>query len=198
MECFSIPYGRLWSRRMRRLSKRERECGADAAAKRVNERPGEPLRVATAGTMPRRNVLNAVLFAALLGPCALRAMGATVDLTPGKYAFTITYEVQDQRQDESRTGTRCIAPSDLDNPEKIFNDRMLAGSKSEDSCAVKDLKSGDGTISYDADCQNRLVHVEGTVGSTEFSVIREVKPKASKGVSLKLTLRGKRTGDCEK
>jgi hypothetical protein len=149
-------------------------------------------------TILRAGMLSLIFVAALLASCAPLATAATVELRPGKYAFTVTYEVQDQRQNETRTGMRCIAPADLDNPEKIFNDRLLAGGKPEESCTVSGLKSGGGRISYDADCRNRLVHVEGSVGNAGFSVVREVKPKASHGISLKLTLMGKRLGDCNK
>lgn len=128
--------------------------------------------------------------------CGGVAEAANVDLKPGKYALTITYEVQDQRQNESRSGTRCITLRDLDNPEKIFSDRVTVRSKQEESCSVKQLRNIGGKISYDAECSNRTVHVEGNLSGTEFSVVRTVKPKASEGVSLKFTVRGRRTGDC--
>lgn len=135
-----------------------------------------------------------VIVAAVL--CGGVAEAANVDLKPGKYALTITYEVQDQRQNESRSGTRCITLRDLDNPEKIFSDRVTVRSKQEESCSVKQLRNIGGKISYDAECSNRTVHVEGNLSGTEFSVVRTVKPKASEGVSLKFTVRGRRTGDC--
>ena len=124
------------------------------------------------------------------------AAAANVNLKPGKYALTITYEVQNQRQNESRSGTRCITMGDLDNPERIFSDRVAAQPKEEVSCSVKQLRNIGGKISYDAECSNRTVHVEGNVSATGFSVVRTVKPKTSQGVSLKFTVRGTRTGDC--
>jgi hypothetical protein len=124
------------------------------------------------------------------------ATASNVDLKPGKYALTITYEVQNQRQNESRSGTRCITPHDLDNPERIFSDRVAAQPQEEESCSVKQLRNVGGKISYDAECPNRIVHVEGNLTDTEFSVVRTVKPKASQGVSLKFTVRGRRTGGC--
>jgi len=135
-----------------------------------------------------------VIVAAVL--CGSVAAAANVDLKPGKYALTITYEVQNQRQNESRSGTRCISPRDLDNPEKIFSDRVTARPKQEESCSVKQLRNTGGKISYDAECSNRMVHVEGNLSGTEFSVVRTVKPKASEGVFLKFTVTGRRTGDC--
>ncbi|MFZ0212864.1 MAG: hypothetical protein WAL55_09155, partial [Candidatus Acidiferrales bacterium] len=77
-------------------------------------------------------------------PNARRAFAATpsVELRPGKYVLTITYEVQEQRQNQSRTAARCVRPRDLANPEEIFNDRTDAQEEKEESCAVKNLKSG--------------------------------------------------------
>ena len=147
--------------------------------------------------MTKRNRgLKTVAMIALAGLFGGGAMAANVDLKPGKYALTITYEVQNQRQNESRSGTRCITPHDLDNPERIFSDRVAAQPKEEASCSVKQLRNVGGKISYDAECSNRTVHVEGNLSGTEFSVVRTVKPKASEGVSLKFTVRGRRTGDC--
>ncbi|MGH9728949.1 MAG: DUF3617 domain-containing protein [Candidatus Acidiferrales bacterium] len=135
----------------------------------------------------------AIVLAGLFSPLAA---AGNVDLKPGKYALTITYEVQDLRQNQSRSGARCITPLDLENPESIFNDRVVAGAKDEESCSTRNLRNVGGKISYDAECSNRVVHVEGSLNHTEFSVVRTVKPKASHGVSLKFTLRGRRTGDC--
>jgi hypothetical protein len=126
------------------------------------------------------------------------AMATPLGLKPGKFLLTITSEIQGQQPGRSSASSRCIAASDLDNPEKVFNDRVFAGFKADESCTVKNLKNEDGKISYDADCSNRLAHVEGTLSSTEFSVVRDIKPKSSRGVSLKITLTGKREGECAK
>ena len=123
------------------------------------------------------------------------AFARDVALRTGKYAFTVTYEVQGERQNESRKAMRCIRQSDLSDPESIFTDG-IATAKQGEACSVRSLKSGDGKISYDADCSNRTVHVEGQLSSAGFSVVRTVTPKASAGVSLKFTVRGKRLGDC--
>ena len=143
----------------------------------------------------KKRIVKMGALIALVGVFAVLA-AANVKLKPGKYALTITYEVQDQRQSESGNATRCITPEDLDNPEEIFNDRIAGSPKQKVSCSVRDLKNAGGKISYDADCSNRTVHVEGTLSSTEFSVVRTVKPKASQDVPLKFTVRGKRLGDC--
>ena len=143
-----------------------------------------------------RKIAVVTALAGLFGAHAAGDTGVNLELKPGKYALTITYEVQDQRQNESRSVTRCITPQDLSSPEKIFSDRIAAASKKEDACAVRGLSSTEGKVSYDAECSNRLVHVEGNLSDTEFSVVRTVKPRASQGVSLKFTVRGRRTGDC--
>lgn len=124
------------------------------------------------------------------------AAAANVDLKPGKYTVMLTYEVQDQRQNESRRATRCIRQRDLDNPEKIFNDRTDAQQKKKEGCSVTNLKSIEGQISYDADCSNRNVHVQGKVSETGFSVVRTVTPKGNEGVRLKFVVSGMRTGEC--
>jgi hypothetical protein len=148
--------------------------------------------------MTRNSTVKMIVVIALAGLFAALAAAATVDLKlkPGKYALTVTYEVQDQRQNQSRTATRCVRPGDLANPETIFNDRTDAQGEKEKACAVKNFKSGNGRISYDADCANRSVRVQGSLGATGFSVVRTVTPKGNQGVSLKFTVRGTRTGEC--
>lgn len=146
--------------------------------------------------MKRNRGLKSAVVIVVAGLFGGGAATANVDLKPGKYALTITYEVQNQRQNESRSGTRCITPHDLDNPEKIFSDRVTVRPEQEESCSVKQLRNIGGRISYDAECSNRMVHVEGNLSATEFSVVRTVKPKASQGVSLKFTVTGRRTGGC--
>lgn len=137
-----------------------------------------------------------LIVPAVLNVCGAAGAAANLGLKPGKYTVTITYQVQDQRQSQSRSSTRCVTQQDLGNPEKIFNDQVVATPKEKDACSVKDLKSADGKISYDAECVNRTVHVEGILSGTEFAVVRTVKPEASEGVSLKFTVKGTRTGDC--
>lgn len=133
------------------------------------------------------------ILGALAMSCSMAAaaFAGDVDLRTGKYAVTVTYEVQGQRQNQSRTAMRCIRQSDLSDPENIFTDLIATAAKPEEACSVRALKSGNGKISYDADCSNRTVHVEGELSAAGFSVVRTVTPKASAGVSLKFTVRGK-------
>jgi len=136
--------------------------------------------------------LAAVVMASLT---STGAFATNVNLRPGRYAFTVTYEVQGERQNESRTMMRCIRRGDLVDPENIFTDRTSAA-KPEETCSVRGLKSAEGRISYDADCSNRTVHVEGDLSQAGFSVVRTVRPKTSASVSLKFTVRGKWLGRC--
>ena len=91
--------------------------------------------------MKRNYAVKSAAVIAVAVLCGGVAAAANVDLKPGKYALTITYEVQNQRQNESRSGTRCITLRDLDNPEKIFSDRVTAQPKQEESCSVKQLRN---------------------------------------------------------
>jgi len=141
-------------------------------------------------------ILAALTIALAMGSMAAAAFAGDVDLRAGKYAFTVTYEVQGERQNQSRTAMRCIRQSDLSDPENIFTDRIASAAKQEEACSVRGLKSSDGKISYDADCSNRSVHVEGELNAAGFSVVRTVTPKASAGVSLKFTVRAKWLGRC--
>lgn len=129
--------------------------------------------------------------------CGAPAKATTLEIRPGQYAMTVTYQVQGERQNQSRKATRCITASDLDNPEAIFSDQIMAPVKDEAKCSVKELKDAEGKVSYDAQCSNRTVHVAGTLRETEFSVVRTVTPKASPTVLLKFVVTGKRTGDCK-
>lgn len=125
------------------------------------------------------------------------ALAAPLALKPGLYAMTVTYQVQGERQNQSRSGTRCIAANDLENPEAIFSDQVVAVRTAEIKCSVGNWKNADGRVSYDAECSDRTVHVEGSLSETEFSVVRTVTPKASPKILLKFVVAGKRTGHCK-
>lgn len=149
-----------------------------------------------AGKQLRAGVFTVAVVAFPAVPAT--AANVNLPLQPGQYAVTVTYEVQEQRQNEPRSATRCIVFRDLDNPERIFDDRMSSSATTEEFCSLRDLRIFGGKISYDADCSNRFVHVTGTIGGTNFSVVRNVRPKGSEKVSLKLTVRGIRTGECSR
>lgn len=137
------------------------------------------------------------MIAAVSGFASVASAG-NVTLKPGRYEVTVTYEVQHERQNQSQTAIRCIRALDLESPERVFNDRTDAAPRAEEICKVKDFKNAAGKVSYNADCSNRTVHVEGNVNETAFRVVRTVRPKASAGVSLKFTVSGKWLEDCDR
>lgn len=153
--------------------------------------PGKQCRAAGMGA-----ILRIAAVAATAAAVAAFAAAPTLELKPGEYAVTITYQVQEQRQDAPLTAIRCITAADLGDPEKIFNLRAVTSERKEDTCSMKNLKSVNGQISYDAECSNRTVHVEGKVSDVAFSVVRTVTPKANRKVSLRSTVKGTRTADC--
>lgn len=136
------------------------------------------------------------VIAAVSGFASVASAGK-VGLKPGRYEVTVTCEVQHVRQNQSQTAMRCIRALDLESPERVFNDGADSAPRAEEICTVKDFKSAAGKVSYNADCSNRTVHVEGNVSEVSFSVVRTVRPKASAGVSLKFTVSGKWLGDCD-
>lgn len=141
-------------------------------------------------------MLGLFTFAAVI-PGIFEAPAAPIlKLEPGRYTVTITYEVQNQRQNEPRIAIRCITAEDLRDPETIFSDQTASPQTTGETCSVKKLRSGDGTLSYEAECPNRTVHVEGTWSSDGFSVVRRVTPKGNETVLLKFAVRGRRIGDC--
>ena len=147
-------------------------------------------------SVKRKFARNTLATLAIACSIVTVAFARDVDLRPGKYAFTVTYEVQGERQNQSRTATRCILQSDLSDPENVFTDRAAAATKQEEACSVRNMKSADGKISYDADCANRSVHVEGTLGPAKFAVVRTVRPKGNQSAVLRLTIQATRTRDC--
>jgi Protein of unknown function (DUF3617) len=149
----------------------------------------------TATTAVKRTIESLILLVAL-GDAIAGASVAGLHVRPGEYKVTIIYEIQGQTQGVSQNLSRCIGQDDLTNPERIFSDRASDGSKPDTSCAVKNLKYNGVMLSYDDDCLNRLAHVKGTLHNSEFHVVREIRTKHGWGVSFRLTLTGKRTGDC--
>lgn len=148
--------------------------------------------------MMRTTILKMGTVAVLANLFTTLAAAASINLKPGIYALTVTYEVQDQRQTETRTMVRCITQRDLQNPEMIFTDQALKEKQESDACLVKDLRITGGQVSYDAYCSNRGVHVEGNVNGSGFSITRTVKAKTGEGISLKFIIRGRRIGDCRR
>jgi hypothetical protein len=145
-----------------------------------------------------RLIVLAVAFGLVAAVPNLHAAGAAakVNLQPGEYELVITYEIQGEPSARSKVADRCITPDELNSPEEVFSDNVLDESKASQPCKVTNLKQSGQIISYDAICSNRIVRVQGTLRGTEFSVVRDVRPKTTHGVSLKFKLQGRRTGGC--
>jgi hypothetical protein len=148
---------------------------------------------------PACAIVMAVTLGFLAFAPALLAAGTPpvkVNLEAGEYEFVITYEIQGEPSTRSKIAERCITPLALNSPEEVFSDNVLNQGKASEPCKVRNLKESGENISYDAECSNRIVRVQGTLRGTEFSVVRDVRPKTTHGVSLKFKLQGRRTGDC--
>jgi len=121
----------------------------------------------------------------------------TIRLKPGRYAVSQQMSVNGKAEPESRPDSRCITPTDLQNPEAIFNAASLGEFRADATCVVRGLKADGSKVSYDADCSNRTVHVDATLLSDgEFTAVRSVTAKSARGVSMIYKLGGKRTGEC--
>ena len=123
------------------------------------------------------------------------AFAEPLSLTPGYYAVTAKMSTSDKP--ESRD--RCLTPDHVMSPEAVFNygfaKKVIA---LPDHKVVNYTVQGD-KLSYDVDTPFSLIHVEGTVSATEFSVARSNKSKSGKTlpIPITLTLTGKRIGDCK-
>ena len=149
--------------------------------------------------MRKKGVFGVIAVAAVLaGVCGTLAAAPNLKLEPGRYVVTITSQVQDQRQNEPRVTARCITRQDLGYPEKIFNYQTSSPPGKTEECSVKNFKRADRRISYQADCSNRTVRVEGDLSNEGFSVVRTVTPRGNQAVSLKFIVSGRRTGNCSK
>ena len=141
-------------------------------------------------------MLGLFTFAAVTPGIGGAPAAPIVTLEPGRYTVTITYEVQNQRQNEPRIAIRCITAEDLGDPEMIFSGQAASPQTKGQECAVKKFRSTNRMLSYEAECPNRTVHVEGALSADGFSVVRSVTPKGNEKVQLKFAVRGRRTGDC--
>lgn len=123
------------------------------------------------------------------------AVGNGVGLKPGRYDVTTTMSLSGKSMSPN-TKSRCIAASDLQDPERIFNERFLDGFKPESKCSEHNVKINGSKVSYDEDCPNRSVHVDATVSETGYSAVRSVTPKSPRALPFTYKISAKRTGDC--
>lgn len=125
---------------------------------------------------------------------ALGALAESLPLTPGYYAVAAKMSTSDKP--ESRD--RCVTPEHLTSPEAVLNYAFAKKFTPLPDHKVLNYSVQGGKLSYDVDTPHSLIHVEGTVSATEFSVVRGNKSKSGKTLPMPitLTLTGKRTGEC--
>ena len=116
-------------------------------------------------------------------------------LTPGYYAVTAKYSTSNGQ--ESRD--RCVTPDHVTSPEAVLNYAFAKKVTPIPGHTIKNYSLQGEKLSYDVDTPFSLIHVEGTVSATEFSVVRSNTSKSGKTLPMPitLTLQGKRTGDCK-
>lgn len=121
--------------------------------------------------------------------------GEPLPLTPGYYEVTAIMSVSGKPDKRHR----CVTPDHLANPEAVLNYAFSIKNLPFPDHTVTNFSLQGGKISYDVDTPHALIHVEGTISSTEFSVERSHKGKSGKvlAVPMTMTLTGKRTGDCK-
>lgn len=140
-------------------------------------------------------------IAAVFAACGVAfAAGSTIGLKPGQYSVTTVMSMAGNKM-APNTRNRCITTADLQDPERIFNERFLDNFKPDSNCTEHNLKINGNKVSYDEDCAKpelsaHTVHVEATVSETGYTAVRSVKPKSPRALPFVYTISAKRTGDC--
>lgn len=127
---------------------------------------------------------------------AAYVLGSAMELKPGKYQVKTRTALAGHDQGEDRGKTLCITSTDLEDPERIFNERFFLTHKADPTCTTKNLQNEHGKLSYDEDCDDRLIHVDATLFEGEYAAVRTVNPKSG-AISVTFTMTGKRVGDCK-
>jgi Protein of unknown function (DUF3617) len=148
-------------------------------------------------TMSAAILLRVVLLCSILGSAQL-LLAKPLNLAPGRYNFTVTYELNGHPSGGANKQTRCLTPADIRNPERVFNDRLLATFKDTAACTVRNFKTTGSAIAYDANCGVRTAHVEGTVHAADFSIVREIQSKSAPMEPLTVRIAAKRVGQCKR
>jgi hypothetical protein len=145
-------------------------------------------------------VLRLTLLTLVLSPLTF-ATDPAVNLQPGKYEIATSVEMTmkgNSKTYPSQITTRCLTPTQLADPEQVFNERVAAAYRPDPSCTQHSLKASSTSVSYDEDCNNRTVHVDATLSPTSYSAVRKVLPKDPRAPHMAYKITGKRTGDCAK
>lgn len=132
--------------------------------------------------------------------CGIAFAADMIALAPGRYAVTTVMTLNGNKM-APNTKSRCITKDDLQDPERLFNERFLDGFKPDPNCTEHNVKISADKASYDEECAKpemsaRTVHVEATFSDTAYSVARSVKPKSPRAMPFVYTISAKRTGDC--
>jgi len=128
-----------------------------------------------------RFAMTAVL-AAWAGP----APAETVPLTPGYYEVVVS------------GAPGGVTAEHVADPDSVFNYAFAKPYKPFPDHKVINYAAQGGAISYDVETSFTTTHVEGTMSSSEFSIVRTTKAKSGKGTAVTMKLDGKRTRDCHK
>lgn len=126
---------------------------------------------------------------------SLGALAESLPLTPGFYDVTATMSVSGKPEHRDR----CVTPDHVTSPEAVLNYAFARKFTPLPDHKVVNYSVQGEHLSYDVETPHSLIHVEGTMSTTEFSVVRTNKSKSGKTlpVPITLTLTGKRTGDCK-
>ncbi|UVT15047.1 MAG: hypothetical protein H8K04_14630 [Nitrospira sp.] len=122
------------------------------------------------------------------------APAETAPLTPGYYEVVVSGAPGGGTQ----TRKRCVTVEHVADPDSVFNYAFAKPYKPFPDHKVINYASQGGAISYDVETSFTTTHVEGTVSSSEFSIVRTTKAKSGKSTAVTMKLDGKRTRDCHK
>lgn len=120
----------------------------------------------------------------------------SVPLKPGEYQVTAVTEASDGEAGKPDVRSRCLKVEHLTNPDAVFNYYVTNGFQPKPSNKVSNVSIHDGKVLYDIQGPYAVTRVEGTVSSTDFSVLRKATPISGDGLVVTMRVEGKRTGDC--
>ncbi|MBS0150760.1 MAG: hypothetical protein JSR31_07440 [Nitrospira sp.] len=123
------------------------------------------------------------------------ALAQSLPLMPGYYEVTATMSTSSEPEQRHR----CVTAEHLANAEAVLNYAFAKKFTPLPNHKIMNFSVGGDKISYEVDTPFSLIHVEGTISDTNFSVMRSNKSKSGKvsPIPMTLTLIGKRTGDCK-
>lgn len=141
---------------------------------------------------------HGVVLAIVMGSIvySVVALADALPLAPGHYDVTVTLSTTGKTEKRDR----CITSEHLANAESVLNYGFAKNATPLPNHTVVNFSVERGRISYNVDTPSSLIHVEGTISDTDFSVVRSHQSKSGKvsPVPMTLTLTGKRTGDCKR